>query len=189
MMLYNTPRSNNSNFVKPKSESISRSSKLKVSRVQTNPNQTRSLFVWGRLPFKLLNLNYISHLRPWQLFYPGPSLVVLCEWDASLPWLAPTMFLNFNYLLIAGSGPGSAYSQPTQELGVKFGLRPDNKLRGCPWHKSSRLLSDGITLVFIRRSEHVFSSAVICPTLYIQLPKTDRGYHIFEVRGNSLSGN
>ena len=46
--------------------------------------------------------------------YPdAPSLGVLV--DASLPWLAPTMFQNFNYLLIAGSGPGSAYSPPTRD--------------------------------------------------------------------------
>ena len=145
---------------------------------QSSPNQP----VWNKKPDYLVSCishlteNVRTKLRPWQLIYPGPSLVELFEWDASLRWLAPTMFLNFNYLLIAGSGPGSAYSQPTRELGVKFGLRPDNKLRGCPWHKSSRLLSDGITLVFIRRSEHVFSSAVICPTLYIQLPKTDQGF-------------
>ena len=119
------------------------------------------------------------------------------------PWLASTMFLNFNYLLIAGSGPGSACDQSGTSIQVTWSVltnprpassRSDNFAQssvkegsgqitrgggGCPRHKSSRLTSDGTTLIFIRRSQHVFSSSLRRPTLYIQLPETDQGNHIF----------
>ena len=119
----------------------------------------------------------------WHLYFIKRWLGCCWRWCWLGPSLAPTMFLNFNYLLIAGSGPGPCLLPPELHTEILTTwnkvpterLRPDNKrLRSkvMEWHWYS---PEGQTTFFLL--------PVIRPTLYIQFPGTWRGGEFGSRRG------